>query len=191
MLRRAIIRLGLAAAVAPGLTAATPKWRTLFDGKSLDGWDRRGSVNWGFEGGAVVADKGSGFLVSKETFGDVAIRAEVWVSPDANSGIFIRCTNPFQVGTQTAYEVNLYDARPDPTYGTGAIVGVAKVSPMPVAGGRWNVMDITARGDRFDVSLNGVRTVENAHDGRFSHGRIALQYGAGVVKFRRVQVRAL
>ena len=115
----------------------------------------------------------------------------MWVSEDANSGIFIRCTNPFQVGTATAYEVNLYDRRPDPTYGTGAIVGVAKVSPMPKAGGRWNVMEIEARGDRFSVWLNGVRTVDNVQDASHAHGRIALQYGAGVVKFRKVQVRTL
>ncbi len=30
--------------------------------------------------------------------------------------------------------MNVYDQRPDPSYGTGAIVNIAKVSPMPKAG---------------------------------------------------------
>ena len=94
----------------------------------------------------VVADKGGGFLVSKEAYADFQLRVEFWVDEDANSGIFIRCTNPDKIGTDSGYEVNIYDKRPDPSYGTGAIVNVAKVEPMPKAGGQWNVYEITARG---------------------------------------------
>lgn len=198
MLRRALITLGGLAVGAllssPVLGAATPpgrRWRTLFNGRSLDGWTPRGDANWTLRDGAVQADAGSGFLVSDETFGDAEIRAEFWVSEDANSGIFIRCTNPYRIDPVSAYEVNIFDRRPDPTYGTGGIVGVAKVSPMPQAGGRWNVMEIVAKGDGFTVTVNGVRTVDNIEDASHAHGRIALQYGAGLVKFRRVQVRPI
>lgn len=85
--------------------------------------------------------------------------------------------------------MNIFDQRPDPTYGTGAIVNVAKVSPMPKAGGHWNTYEITAKGPTFTVTLNGIRTVDNAQDNKFASGRIALQYGAGVVKFRKVEIR--
>lgn len=47
-----------------------------------------------------------------------------------------------------------YDKRPDPDYGTGAIVNVAKVSPMPKAGGRWNIMEITAKGPHLIVACS-------------------------------------
>ena len=193
MHRRSLITFGSAAVAASALPAfGAAGWRTLFDGHGLQAWDPVGDANWSLKDGAVQADNGkTGFLVSKETFGDVAIRAEFWVSHDANSGIFVRATNPVQIGTATGYEMNIYDERPDPTYGTGAIVGVAKVLPMPKAGGRWNVMEIRAKGDRFTISVNSVKTVDNVQDGRFSHGRIALQYGLGVVKFRKIQVRAL
>jgi hypothetical protein len=194
MHRRSLMILGLAAAALPGaaIAKAARPWRTLFNGRSLDGWSQTGDANWTLKDSAVQADAGKGgFLVSADTFGDVEIQAEFWVSEDANSGVFIRCTNPLQVGTGSAYEVNIFDRRPDPSYGTGAIVGVAKVSPMPKAGGRWNLMEITAKGDRFSVSVNGTRTVDNAQDGAHSHGRIALQYGAGVVKFRKVRVREI
>jgi hypothetical protein len=167
-------------------------WITLFDGSNLSQWDTIGDANWRLADGAVVADKGkSGFLVSKESFGDFEIRAEFWVSDDANSGVFLRCSDRQMVDSKNAYEVNIYDQRPDPSYGTGAIVDVAKPSVMLKAGGHWNTYDITARGDRFYVSLNGVRTVEGAQSGKHANGPISLQYAGGVVKFRKVEIKPL
>jgi Domain of Unknown Function (DUF1080) len=166
-------------------------WVTLFDGSNLDNWSPIGDANWKLADGIVAADKGNGFLVSKNSYTDFQIRAEFWVDDDANSGIFIRCTNPDKVGTDSAYEVNIFDKRPDPSYGTGAIVNVAKVVPMPKAGGKWNVYEITAKGPKFIVTLNGAKTVDGVEDSKFPSGRIALQYGAGVVKFRKVQVKPI
>jgi 3-keto-disaccharide hydrolase len=166
-------------------------WVTLFDGTNLDNWNQIGDANWKLADGAVVADKGNGFLVSKKDYGDFQIKAEFWVDDDANSGIFIRCTDPNKIGSKTGYEVNIFDKRPDPSYGTGAIVGVAKASTVLKAGGKWNTYEITAQGPKFIVSLNGTRTVDGAEDKQHPTGRIALQYGAGVVKFRKVQIKSL
>jgi len=186
---------------ASGQTGAG--WVTLFDGKSLDGWDQIGDSNFKVADGVLVADKGNGFLVSKNSYGDFQLRAEFWVESEANSGIFIRCTDPEKVTAKNAYEVNIWDTRPDPSYGTGAIVDVAKVDPMPKAGGKWNVYEITAKGDTFTVTLNGQKTVDGAKDGKHTNGRIALQHGLGlkddkgvqsdkgVVKFRKVEIKPL
>lgn len=184
-------RLALALVLLATPVAAAP-FKTLFDGRSLDGWTPVGGANWVLKDGMVAADKGvNGFLVSKERYGDFELRVEVWVSDDANSGIFIRCGDPANISIDNAYEVNLYDTRPDPSYGTGGIVNVARVLPMPKAGGKWNVMLIRAERDRFTVELNGQRTVDGARDGRLGEGFIALQYGAGTVKFRKVEIRPL
>jgi hypothetical protein len=171
-------------------------WTVLLDGKNLDNWNKIGDANWAIVDGAAVADKGNGFLVSKNSYGDFQLRAEFYVEADSNSGIFIRCTNPDKVGTDSAYEVNIWDNRPEPIYGTGAIVNVAKVDPMPKAGGKWNTYDITAKGPEFTVILNGQKTVDGAKDSKFANGRIALQYGTakdkvGVVKFRKVEIKGL
>lgn len=184
--------LAALAAVLSTPAVAQNRFRPLFDGKSLAGWDPLGDANWRIEDGALVADKGAiSFLVSKDSFRDFELVAELWVSPEANSGIFIRCTDPKQVTAANAYEVNIFDTRPDPTYGTGAIVNVAKVSPMPKAGGRWNVMRIIAKGDTFTVTFNDWKTVDGARDAAHAEGPVALQYGAGVVKFRKVEIRSL
>ena len=106
------------------------------------------------------------------------MRVEFWASDDANSGIFMRCQNPAKITDETCYEANIFDQRPDPTYGTGAIVKVAKASdPMPKAGGKWNTYEITASGKRLMLVLNGVKTVD-IEDAKFASGPIALQWGA-------------
>jgi len=86
--------------------------------------------------------------------------------------------------------VNIFDTRPDPTYGTGAIVNVAKVA-MPIkAGGKWNTYEIRAQGSHLEVTLNGVKTVD-VQDMKHARGRSGFSTAAGVVKFRNVQVRSL
>jgi hypothetical protein len=96
-----------------------------------------------------------------------------------------------------SYEVNIYNKRPDPAYGTGAIVDLAKIEPMPKVGGKWNVYEITAKGPTFTVVLNGQKTVAGAEDRKFASGPFALQYAPGVVKdkgvvkFRKVELKPL
>jgi hypothetical protein len=192
-----LIAIGLGALTYAQQAASQAEgWTVLFDGKNLDNFTPIGDANWKLEDGAVVANKGNGFLVTKQNYRDFQLRAEFWVNDDANSGIFIRCTDPEKVTAKNAYEVNIYDKRPDPSYGTGAIVDIAKVDPMPKAGGKWNVYEITAKGAEFIVVLNGQKTVDGIKDSKHADGRIALQYGAvkdaeGVVKFRKVEIRLL
>ena len=148
-----------------------------------------GNANWRVVDGAVQADNAmAGFLVSKASYGDFELRAEVWVTPDANSGIFIRCENPKEVTAMNAYEVNIFDMRPDQAYRTGGIVDVAKPLSVMNAGNRWNTMEITAKGPRLTVRLNGTPMVD-VQDMKHARGPIALQAGAGTVKFRKVEIR--
>jgi len=192
MIDRRMFIAGVAASLLPAPVLARSAFRQLFDGRTLQGWTPVGDANWRVERGLITADSGPmSFLLSRESWRDFELRTEFRVSPDANSGIFIRCTDRTAISPATAYEVNIFDTRPDPTYGTGAIVNLAAVSPMPRAGGRWNVMRIRARGDRFDVALNGRTTVANARDAAHREGPLALQYGAGTVRFRRVEIRSL
>ena len=203
MNRRSVIGLGLLLVGSAAVTyshdaSGQAGFATLFDGTNLNNFTQIGNANWKLADGAVEATMGNGFLVTKESYGDFEVRVEFWVNDDANSGVFIRCEDPTKVSGQTSYEVNIFDKRPDPSYGTGAIVNVAKVSPMPKAGGKWNTYDITAKGSQFTVVLNGVKTVDGAQDTKHANGHIALQYGdgapgtgPGIVKFRKVEIRRL
>lgn len=167
-------------------------WVTLFDGTSLDNWNRTGEANWRLAEGAVTADKGGktpSYLVSKNSYSDFELRVEFWVDADANSGVFFRCSDPNKVGAATAYEAQISDKRTD-GYGTGALTGLVKVSPNVNAAGRWNTYVITAKGPQLTIALNGTVTA-STQNSRYARGPIALQYIAGVVKFRRVEIRPL
>ena len=174
-------------------------WTTLVDGNAgLENFNPIGEANWRAQDGAIVADKGKGgYLVSKNSYKDFQIRAEFWADHTTNSGIFLRVSDPKKVGADSSYEVNIYDQRPEPDYGTGAIVNVAKVAPMPKAGGKWNTYEITAKGSQLSVVLNGVQTV-NVQNGKFAQGPFALQFGngpkdapGGAIKWRKVQIKSL
>lgn len=165
-------------------------WTTLFDGKSLTSFNMVGDANWQLADGIVQANKGTGFLVTKDSYSNFQLKVEFWVDDDANSGVFLRCENPQQITAMNAYEVNIYDKRPDPTYGTGAIVDVAKPLTALKAGGKWNTFEITAQGTHLVVMMNGTKTVDVEHMGH-ARGPIGLQYGAGTVKFRSVQIKTL
>jgi hypothetical protein len=180
-------------AQSPLASQADAGWTTLFDGNSnLNQWTLVGDANWRIQDGALQADflrgKVPSYLVTKSTYQNIDIRAEIWVDSQTNSGIFIRCQQADKIGADSCYEINIWDTRPDPSYGTGAIVDVAKVSPMPRAGGQWNTLEITAQGDQLVVKLNGQVTAQ-ARDGKHAKGYLALQYGSGIVKFRKVQIR--
>ena len=195
MKRLSLLAIGLAAAALGACSSMSSNsgWTQLFNGSNLDGWSAIGNANWKVVDGAIYADSGDkhqGYLLSKEAYTDFQIRAEFWVDENANSGVFLRCGDRQKVGAKSAYEVNIFDKRPDPSYGTGAIVYHAKVVPMPKAGGKWNTYDITAKGSQLTVVLNGQKTVD-IQDGAHKSGPIALQYGAGVVKFRKVEIRPL
>ena len=169
-------------------------WVTLVDSTRMGDWDEVGKANWAMKDGALTADKLDGkdrsYLVTKTSYKDFQIKAEFWADDDVNSGIFIRCQDPKKIDAKLCYEVNIFDKRPDPSYGTGAIVNLAKVDPMPKAGGKWNTYEITAKGPHLVVVLNGQKTVD-VQDSRLASGRFALQYGSGVLKWRKVQVKAL
>jgi len=179
----------------PTATSQTgPGWKTLLDSNNMGDWDKTGESNWRLEDGAVVADKrtskSTAHLVSKDSYKNFQIYAEFWASDDANSGIFIRCSDPKNPGAKACYEVNIFDQRKDPTYGTGAIVNFVEVDPMPKVGGKWNTYEITANGRDITVMLNGKKTAE-LHNGFFTEGPISLQHGAGVIKFRKVAIKPL
>jgi hypothetical protein len=181
--------------IAPPASGQTGEgWTVLLDDKNKGDWDKVGETNWRLEDGAVVADKrtskDTAHLVTKNSYKDFMLHVEFWASDDANSGIYLRCQDATKITDRSCYEVNIFDQRKDPTYGTGGIVFFVEVNPMPKAGGKWNTYEITAKGRQITVVLNGQKTAE-LHNGLFAEGPITLQHGAGTIKFRKVAVKPL
>ena len=202
--RRNFLASALATAAAATTAAASLSgcasmmgggWVSLVDaaaGQSLAGFSEIGAGNWSFVDGALQGKGGKlGYLITKESYTDFEIRAEFWADESANSGIFLRCQDRASVTAGNSYEVNIFDKRPDPSYGTAAIVDFAKAPlPYPQAANRWNTFVITAKGDRLVVVFNGQQTVDLRND-KFKSGPVALQSAGGTIRFRKVSIKTL
>ena len=138
----------------------------LINGQDLNAWKLLGNANWRLQDGLVQAELGDGFLITRDNFQNFRLVAD---------------------------EANIYDKRPDQSYGTGAIVNISKslVQPNIKTGGQWNTYDITVVGTRMTVVLNGQTTVDTNDSTHTGAGPIALQYNKGVVKFRKLTVESL
>lgn len=195
---KAALLLATATALAGcAMPHAGGNWETLIDaGRGIDNFDNLGGANWRAEGDAIVADRRpntepTNYLATKKTYRDFEVHAEFWVSDDANSGIYVRCTEARPMTDRTCHEANIFDKRPDPAYATGAIVWLVKApTPVPHTGGQWNTMDVVARGTHMEVTLNGMKTAVT-DEARNVDGVIGLQYAGGTVKFRKLQIRRL
>ena len=176
------------------LQAADDGWVTLIDGtEGMENFNVVGNANWMAKNNAIQATEGSGtsFLVTKESYSNFSLRVEFWASDDANSGIYMRCADANQITDRTCYEANVYDQRPDPSFGTGAIVHIAPVDePRPLAGDKWNVYVITLDGNHLVVELNNEKTVD-VRDDLLASGPIGLQWARGALRFRKVMIKEL
>ena len=193
--------ISFAAVALVGCTGMSPAssssgWTELLNGpKGFDeNWTRIGEANWRIVDGIAQADAGkkgeNSYLMTKKAYGDFMLRAEFWVSDDANSGIYMRCPDLNNITDRNCTEANIFDQRPDPTYATGAITHLSPIKEIPKAGGKWNTFEITAQGPRIVVVLNGVKTAETDKSNAL-RGNIGLQWAQGVVKFRKVEIKPL
>jgi hypothetical protein len=189
-----VIALVLAAIVgishAPASAQTAAGWTNLFNGKDVSNWNITGNADWRVTDGVIEASKARGFLVSKQSYGDFELRADVWTTPDSNGGLLFRITKPDDPGIENGYELNVNDKRADQTGRTGSIVNVANPLEQFDAGGKWVTVVITAKGAHMVATLNGIKTAE-ADDAKYPRGPVSLQAAGGVVRYRNVQIREL
>jgi len=175
---------------APSLPPPGAGWVALIDGTNLNAFEPIGNANIRLENGVAKAELGNGYLLTKKSYQNFELSADLYVDDIANSGIMIRCTDPKKVGAEFCYEMNVWDVRPDPTYGTGAIVNVSKVGPLPKTTNKWNSLNIVANGSHLVFSVNGIKTADVQDSKLLAAGQIALQFG-GLVKFKNVWIRPI
>ena len=165
-------------------------WTTLFNGKNLDNWVVTGNANWKVVNGFIEADMPRGFLLTRESYRDFELRAEIRATPESNGGVLFRITDAKDPGIENGYELNVNDTRKDQTGRTGSIVNVAKPLVKVDSASRWMTIEITARGAHMTAKLDGTLTAE-ADDTKYASGPVALQAAGGLVRYRNVQIRAL
>lgn len=148
-----------------------PGFVSLFDGKSLKGWqlvDKRGGSGYVAENGLLVCPAdGGGNLFTEKEYADFTFRFEFRFEPGGNNGVGIRAPLTGDVA-YSGMEIQILDhdheryrGRLKPTQMHGSIYDVipAKTGHLKPAG-EWNSEEITARGSRITVKLNGAVIVD-------------------------------
>jgi hypothetical protein len=143
----------------------------LFDGHDLSHWQHKdGSApKWKIGNGYFEVVPGSGYLFTREAFGDCQLHVE-FAEPDppkgddqgrGNSGVFLH----------GLYEVQVLDSYQSPTYPDGQAAAVYGQFPPLVnasrAPGVWQSYDIVFHGPRFDAAGHLTRPARMTvlHDG--------------------------
>jgi hypothetical protein len=152
-----------------------PGFTPLFNGKDLTGWvygTRRGEPNksgkgYQVENGALFTTKeDGGNLFTEQEYSDFVLRFEVKLTENANNGIGIRA--PLEGdAAYVGMEIQVLDdggsqyTKLQPAQYHGSVYQMfpaLRGHQKPV--GEWNVEEITAKGRRISVVLNGVTIVD-------------------------------
>ncbi|MBC8868543.1 MAG: DUF1080 domain-containing protein [Planctomycetes bacterium] len=158
-----------------------PGFVSLFDGKTLVGWEtwrvtgrnmedpRQVPGGWDVQDGMLVCTSDqAGWLKSSRHYGDFVLQLEYRLPTGGNSGIFIRCPAAGHLSMQ-GMEIQIIDEQGQAfspvrqEMRTGAIahvVGPPRLSSAAKPPGEWNSVEIRCEGDQVQVSLNGISVVD-------------------------------
>jgi 3-keto-disaccharide hydrolase len=143
-------------------------WAPLFNGKNLDGWKHVGPGEMTVAGGLIQTHGGMGLLYytgRKFCNGQLRVAFRMRDRND-NSGVFIRIPVPPReawMPVNYGYEVQIDNVAPGESeyHVTGTLYSLTKPLARPgKPGPQWNTMEITLRGPRTVVVLNGVKVTD-------------------------------
>lgn len=186
------------------LVAAERGFKSLFNGKTLAGWDGDPRL-WKVERGEIVGSTegvqltGNTFLIGKNNYEDFELRLEIKLR-NHNSGVQFRSevadpANWVVKGLQAdAAEGNWWGSIYDERGKRGVIVdGWKGKGETVVKANDWNEMRIYARGGDIRITLNGMVTAELTGETPVA-GILALQLHRGPAmeaRFRNIRIREL
>jgi len=167
LLSTALIGL-LAVSVCPVLHAQDAPWIPLFDGKSLDGWEKVGKEEslWEVKDGAIAGSGTASMLVcTKGPFKNFKYRAEIKINDKGNSGLYFRTTR--KPGFSDGYEAQIDSTHSDPIR-TGSLYGMCHVYSRLVEPDSWFTYELEVKDDiwrgrnmtRIKITINGEELYE-------------------------------
>jgi len=203
------LRAGPAAAADLSQEEIKEGFVSLFDGKTLDGW-QGATDGYVAEDGVLICKKGGNLMTAKE-YADFIFRFEFKLQPGGNNGVGIRTP----LGKNPAYygmEIQILDDSTDrfgrlkPFQYHGSIYGVVPAKrghQKPL--GEWNSEEIMCHGSRVKVTLNGAVIVDadlndigeatmdgHAHPGlKRKKGYIGFLGHGSRVEFRNIRIKEL
>ena len=189
-------------AVPQSLHAQEEAWVSLFDGKSLEGWEKVGKPDsqWEVKEGALSGSGPASMLVcTKGPYKNFRYRAEVKINDKGNSGLYFRTTR--KPSFSDGYEAQIDSTHTDPIR-TGSLYGMCHVYDQLVKPDTWFTYEVEVRDDvwrgremtRIKITVDGRQLYEYLDfDKTFAEGYFAFQQHdpGSRVMIRKVQVLEL
>ena len=144
---------------------------SLFNGRDLAGWTMGPDRSWVVEEGVISLrremdgrEHNADYLWTEQTYGDFVVELEFKVPERANSGVFLR-TSDRSDPVYTGIEIQVSNSYGLATWGRGNCAGAVYDCLAPTKNairppGQWNRFQITCRGSRIAVVLNGERVID-------------------------------
>jgi hypothetical protein len=173
-------------------------WTPLFDGKSLEGWEKVGNEE--VKDGAIQGSGVPSMLVcTRGPYKNFRYRAEVKINDGGNSGLYFRTTR--KPGFTDGYEAQIDSTHRDPIR-TGSLYGFCHVYKQLVKPDEWFTYELEVRDDvwrgrnmtRIKITVDGNELYEYLDFAMtFKAGHFAFQQHdpGSRVSIRKVEVQPL
>lgn len=194
------------------LWSAEAPWKTLLNGRNLEGWEVIGDGLWHVSSdGLLVGERDlktshdqSWLYTRRNNFDEFDLRVEYWLRYEGNSGISIRDSSraryavppdsdPGRTPSHIGYEIQLSNHSGD-EFPTGSVYHFDHAKEGALKEFDWNQVEIQARHTGIRVLLNGQAVSQSAGDpNRPLTGPIGIQLHDRntVILIRRIEIREI
>jgi len=185
-------------------------WISLFDGKTLNGWQAsENKASWKIEDGAFVTKGPRSHLFyigekNNHQFKNFEFKTDVKTTPSSNSGIFFHTEYQESSWPEKGYEAQVINSKYKKEPGkyiehkmTGSLYGIRNVWKSPVQDDTWFNYHIVVKGKTIRIYINGELVVDYTESDysfrRLSSGTFALQCHdpKSIVYYKNIKVRPL
>ena len=203
-LQKLVLILGLTLVAGSVAQADDGKFKPLFNGKNLNGWEPTPGGKWEVKGGVIVgtspkSEPRHGILLTKKRFKDFVVKAKFRVL-HGDSGFYFRVDR-----VKSGVSVHGFQVEVDETDETGGLYetggrGWVHQPTKDVAKkraykkGDWTDLELTAKGGDITVKINGVVSTKLTNDKSRRAGHIGLQLHGGQVmhvEYKEIHIKSL
>jgi hypothetical protein len=187
--------------------AAQDGFKSLFDGKSLDGWKANENVDsWKVKDGLLICHGERSHLFYEgddKPFKNFHFKADVKTTKGSNAGIYFHTKYQESGWPKYGYECQVNVSHTDPKKSSG-LYAVQDVADPGIKDDEWYTQEIIVNGRNIELKINGKTMVSytepadkapfsNDFERRLAEGTFALQAHDpdSLVYFKNIQVKRL